>query len=376
MSGQPFFIVGCERSGTTLLMAMLAMHPRIAVPEVTWYYPRFQPYLHTYGDLTDPARFRVLAEEMIHGLKTPYFGLAVADSNKVIEEILTLADRQTFGGIFDAVLSWYARRVGKACWGEKTPHNLFYYRPILEDFPGAKFINMTRDGRDVAASMMAASFGPTNIYVAARVWQRCIDAAAAMRTALPPGQFLDISYEALAANPAETLRRVMEFIGQEYDDKMLVFHQHEIALRRARTKDHRGLGSPVSAARVAQYRQTLSLRERQIFAGLAREQLVAMNYEALEEPLRLTPEQQRHYEELDERIRAATLDAPDGHIVFESYNDWLADRREQRRIAGVWSGPKSTPDWDKQFMAGQRAPRFWKERFGVPRRYYSPTLTL
>lgn len=38
------FIVGQERSGTTLLMAMLGCHPRIAVPEVAWWYPRFRPY--------------------------------------------------------------------------------------------------------------------------------------------------------------------------------------------------------------------------------------------------------------------------------------------------------------------------------------------
>ena len=35
--------------------------------------------------------------------------------------------------------------------------------------------------------------------------------------------------------------------------------------------------------------------------------------------------------------RAAVLDAPDGHIVHESYNDWLIDQREARKRAGLWS---------------------------------------
>ena len=69
---RPIFMIGAERSGTTLVMALLGCHSRIAVPEVVWYYPRFHPYLHTYGDLSQASNFRVLAEEMVFGLKTPF----------------------------------------------------------------------------------------------------------------------------------------------------------------------------------------------------------------------------------------------------------------------------------------------------------------
>lgn len=79
-SSSPFFIVGSERSGTTLLMAILGQHSRLAVPEVAWYYPRFRPYLHTYGALTQATNFRTLVAEMVFGLKTPFFGLSVNPS--------------------------------------------------------------------------------------------------------------------------------------------------------------------------------------------------------------------------------------------------------------------------------------------------------
>lgn len=42
---RPIFVTGSERSGTTLIMTILGCHPKLAVPEVTWYYPRFRPYL-------------------------------------------------------------------------------------------------------------------------------------------------------------------------------------------------------------------------------------------------------------------------------------------------------------------------------------------
>ncbi len=38
----PVIMIGAERSGTTLVVAMLGCYPRIAVPEVVWYYPRFR----------------------------------------------------------------------------------------------------------------------------------------------------------------------------------------------------------------------------------------------------------------------------------------------------------------------------------------------
>ena len=49
-------------------------------------------------------------------------------------------------------------------------------------------------------------------------------------------------------------------------------------------------------------------------------------------------------EEMDDRYRAATLDAPGGWIVFESYNDGLVEQREARRRSGVWSAiPNPAP---------------------------------
>ena len=67
---RPIFVIGGERSGTTLIMSILGCHPKIAVPEVAWYYPRFRPYIHTYGDLSDIENLGTLCEEMAYGLKT------------------------------------------------------------------------------------------------------------------------------------------------------------------------------------------------------------------------------------------------------------------------------------------------------------------
>ena len=67
---RPIIVTGSERSGTTLIMTILGCHPEIAVPEVTWYYPRFRPYLFTYGDLSQPENFQTLVTEMAYDAST------------------------------------------------------------------------------------------------------------------------------------------------------------------------------------------------------------------------------------------------------------------------------------------------------------------
>ena len=80
---RPIFMIGAERSGTTLVMALLGCHSRIAVPEVVWYYPRFYPYLHTYGDLSVEANFRTLAQEI-----ETLAALTVEDANAAFQTML------------------------------------------------------------------------------------------------------------------------------------------------------------------------------------------------------------------------------------------------------------------------------------------------
>ena len=110
---RPIFIIGSERSGTTLVLAILACHPRIAVPEVTWYYPRFRPYLHTYGDLTSVENFNVLAHEMANGLRVPFwrmtdanpatFGAEIAKRAAEIEQSTEETPNAIFG---DSLGAW------------------------------------------------------------------------------------------------------------------------------------------------------------------------------------------------------------------------------------------------------------------------------
>lgn len=371
---RPIFMLGAERSGTTLVMAMLGCHPNIAVPEVVWYYTRFRPYLFTYGDLSKDENFRTLADEMVFGLKTPFWGMRV-NPRTIVDEILADLKERSFAGIYCAMHERFARVAGnKPRWGEKTPHNLFYVKEILEDFPNAQFVFVTRDGRDSSADYLDSAFGPTNIYCAAESWALCQNAVVPWRKSLSADQWLDVSYEALVRDPEAVLRRVCDFLGEAYAPEMLGFHRTELARTRGATKDHAPLGHAASDRYIGIYKNQLSVRDQQIFAAVAGKELAAAGYQSDVAPMPLTESKIALWRELDGRTRAATLDAPEGHLIYESYNDWLVDQREARRRKGLWSAadvPNSFPIGHphEEMIMGQRAWRKWKEYFCVKRKY-------
>jgi hypothetical protein len=371
---KPIFMLGAERSGTTLVMAMLACHPRIAVPEVVWYYPRFRPYLFTYGDLSKDENLRTLADEMVFGLKTPFWGMPV-NVRTIVDEIMSDLKERSFAGIYCAMIERFARTSGdKPRWGEKTPHNLFFVKEILEDFPNAQLICITRDGRDTAADYLDSSFGPTNVFAAAESWALCQNAVKPWRKSLRSSQWLDLKYEDLVTDPKGVLLRTCDFLGEDYAPEMLGFFETDLARNRGATKDHAPLGHAVSDRYVGIYKSQLSLRDQRIFAWVAGRELEEAGYAVEAEPLPLSEAQMAFYREVDGRFRAAMLTAPEGHVVFESYNDWLVDRREERRRAGLWR-PEDTPRHfpighpSEEMIQGLRAPRKWKDCFCVKRQY-------
>jgi len=373
---RPIFIIGSERSGTTLLLAILACHPRIAVPEVTWYYPRFRPYLHTFGDLSDFRNFEVLAQEMAHGLRLPFWRMADVNPATFGAEIAARADEieRSFAGVFAAMFERYTGCVDKPRWGEKTPGNVFYIEQILEDFPNAQFVYIYRDCRDASAEFIESQFGPTNAYNAAVMWRDGQQAVKPFRDKLTADQWLNVRYEDFVRDPVESLKSLCAFLGEDYDDALMEFHQTPVAQHRGKTRDNWALAHPISDRHIGIYKHQLSIDQQRVMSWVAGDLMQELGYDDLAEPMVLSTDQIELIEEMDGRLRAATLDAPHGWITYESYGDWLIDQRELRRQAGTWSQLPDPPPFPighpyEEYYAGMRAMRKWKRHLAVKRDY-------
>jgi hypothetical protein len=135
------------------------------------------------------------------------------------------------------------------------------------------------------------------------------------------------------------------------------------------------LGHETSDRYIGIYKRQLSIRDQEIFAAVAGGELEEAGYRSDVKPIALSEEQKALWRELDGRTRAATMDAPEGHIVYESYNDWLVDQREERKRRGLWKDadvqksqfPIGHPH--EEMIMGQRAWRYWKDYLCVKRRY-------
>lgn len=371
---RPFFIIGYERSGTTLLMAMLGCHRRLSVPEVGWLFPRIYPWRYTYGDLAIDGNFHSLAAEMIFGLNHPFWGMSLNPATAV-EEISSFAPERSFAGIYAALHLRYAQEFGnKPRWGQKTPNNLFFVPQILDNFPNAQFIHITRDGRDACATSLESAFGSGNIYMAAHTWSLAQAFVERFPRTYGSDTWFEVRYEDLVRSPQRELRKICDFLGESYFPEMLEFHRTPLAQHRGRQRDHAPLGQEVTDKYIGIYRQLLSLRDQGIYAAVAGERHRRLGYDLEVSPLAISETDEARWREMDGRIRAARLDAPGGHIVFESYRDWLVAQRLIRKGKGIWGDQDVTLEFpaghpDEDYIVGFRAPRQWKEHFSIKPRY-------
>ncbi|HTY26463.1 MAG TPA: sulfotransferase [Desulfomonilaceae bacterium] len=371
---RPIFVIGYERSGTTLLMAMLGNHPRISMPEVGWLFPRIYPWRYTYGDLSLNVNFRTLASEMLFGLNQPLWGMSM-NPMTAVDEIIDLAQERSFAGIYAAMHLRYAKEFGdKPRWGQKTPNNLYFMPQILENFPNAQFVYITRDGRDASVTSIESAFGAGNIYGAAYTWNAANSFVKPFRKSLPPSVWFDVRYEELVREPETVLKKVCEFLGETFSPEMLGFYKTATGVARGKQRDHAPLGHAVSDRYVGIYKRQLSLRDQQIYAAVAGATHKEAGYDLDVEPLELSEEEKALLWEWDGRYRAARLDGPGGHILFESYRDWLVEQRQVRKQKGIWSDRDETGEFpighpDEEIIVGNRAWKKWKDHFSIKRQY-------
>ncbi|MFI0482354.1 sulfotransferase family protein [Actinomadura sp. 9N215] len=220
---RPIFVLGCPRSGTTLLQQMLHSHRRIAFPSETLFVHTAYAARHRFGDLERAENRRALAEWITRGRHTKFRVLEL-DAEDVIEEIVH--GPPTLGSALATVFRAYARRHGKPRWGDKRPS---YFRrvPMLRRmFPDAQFVHLVRDGRDAVSSLMRMPWFSGDIYAAALTWREAVDTGRRLGPRLGPGTFHELRYEDLVADPEYALAKLCAFLDEEYDPEMTRAYEH------------------------------------------------------------------------------------------------------------------------------------------------------
>jgi hypothetical protein len=268
MSCRYVFICAAGHSGSTLLNLLLGAHPQaVAVGEVTQI-PKnialnstcscgeelskcafWRPVLDGFGasidtDLwqdpyrlnlgfimagreIDPAhqtRLRMLWRKLVYGAE--YAGIRWGIPRlPVMHRQIRDAARQK-REFLDSVLDHAGRQFAV----DSSKHYIEGVSLYAAAPEQTKILLLTRDGRAVFNSGLRHGFAPK---AALHAWTRHSSRSLqALRGRVPDSAWLLVRYEDLATDPESELRRIMDFIGKEFDPQMLEFmtmEQHVVA---------------------------------------------------------------------------------------------------------------------------------------------------
>ena len=211
----PVFVVGCPRSGTTLLYNMLLSSGNFAV-----YLAEsnvFNLLVPRFGDLSQRSNREKLASAW---LDSKLFRATFLDRDKIRAKILE--DCKTGGDFLGVVMGEMARQQGVARWADNSPEELLHMARIKREIPDALFVHMIRDGRDVSLSLDARPYPwirpfardrRDSLLVTGLFWQWMVTQGRAVGRQLGP-DYIEIHFEELNADPQGTLDRLGEFIHQ------------------------------------------------------------------------------------------------------------------------------------------------------------------
>jgi hypothetical protein len=265
-------IVGCPRSGTSLLAVMLDAHPELAMPPETAF---VKHVVRLHGESADLAQRFV---EIVTTDRAPIsnwsdFGLAAADLRARVAAIEPFTVPAGMRAFFDL----YAAAQGKSRAGEKTPDDTFLMREIGAMLPEARFIHVIRDPRDTVLSWQKTWFAPSrDPAVLGAGWRHHVESGRHGGSVV--AHYVETRYEDLVRAPQRELRRLCEYLDLEYSPAMedpsaqgaariarLNGRMHtsgRMISREDRTTIHRNLAQPPIAARVDVWRREMGSADR------------------------------------------------------------------------------------------------------------------
>jgi hypothetical protein len=215
------FLVGCGRSGTTLLRAMFDARADLAIPDEVAFIIRYaRPhYALRYGW---PRRFDAAACMDLIADDSSFRRWALpagAARDAVADPAPT-----SFADLIRRLYASAAAARGKRRYADKTPMHVRYLPRLARLFPEARFVHVIRDGRDVALSYQSVTWGPTTATQAAIRWRGDVRRGRRDGHRLGPDRYREVRYEELVAEPEPVLRSLCEFLALAWDDAMLHHH--------------------------------------------------------------------------------------------------------------------------------------------------------
>lgn len=281
----PIFVVGCDRSGTTLLRLMLTSHPMVAIPPEGPFVVRLYA---TFGllDYFPPSTIDRFLDAFFEIEKCAEWGL----ERWRLRDALCTAEPKAYSTVVSTVYEEYLRQKQptKHIWGDKNPGYVSHIGAVASILPHARFLHIIRDGRDVAVSMRKPPFNVTSVTDAAAYWKHQVSKGILGGGEIGHKRYMEIRYEDLVKDSESSLRRICSFCGIPFDAEMLQFDEknREQALVPAqRLAWHANTLRPVTGERVSAWKDEMTKADALHFQFLAGSMLRKYQYSVSPIPL-------------------------------------------------------------------------------------------
>ena len=225
----PIFIIGCQRSGTTIFYRKFAFHPELAtITRTTRRAPNNLWIMRLFMLLRSREKnFKPIGGEVWNKFTPP-------DSDMMHAADVTPRMRAYYHKLIRNHLILF----NKKRFLNKSPSNSVKIGFLNEIFPDAYFIHIIRDGRAVTHSLSRGRKRHNRysgvkfpgwqdvmekhiIEGCAYQWKQTVEYILDAVKILPPGRFMQIRYEDFIEQPKETMKTIGDTCGLDWSDASL-----------------------------------------------------------------------------------------------------------------------------------------------------------
>ena len=229
---RPIFVLGNPRSGTTMLRLMLTCHRNILIPPeagfAVWLHQRYNRWLRDSPDQLDG-----FVSDLLKTRKIETWELNESELKGFLRE----AGPSSYPEAVSLVYQWYGRCSGRSFnrWGDKNNFYIDHIDVLDRMFPDAQFVHIVRDGRNVACSYrnlakrtIHSAYAPrlpVEIESIADEWKRNTSTVHQAFQKLGSNRSYEMRLEDLVCDPQKELMALTDFLGEEFDPRMLEYHR-------------------------------------------------------------------------------------------------------------------------------------------------------
>lgn len=282
----PFFIIGSERSGNTLLRRILTAHSELHIPPETFVLRTVIEKFQKYKKMDwDDLVYLILSQFEFY----PEFYTFDTWLGPLVKELVSAPrNKRNLAFLLDSFYRYHGAQkdhvTGKngrpiTRWGDKTPLNSWHHSTLemfLDVFPDAQFIHIYRDGCDVVHSHLTRQF--TDLSGAAKRWRWAIRQTRRF-TQAHPDKTIEIRYEDLVTDPEPTVKAICAFLNINFEPEMLASEQVAQKLGDVpMLSHHQQVAKPINVNNIGKGRRKFTKEENEVLQNIIGQELEKLGY--------------------------------------------------------------------------------------------------